>query len=398
MSLGTAFHPRTFGLNEKHAWEDWSGYFAASTYTDYHDIEYNAIREAVAAIDVSPLFKYVVSGPDAVRLIDRIITRDATKLQVNQVYYTPWCEERGKVVDDGTITRLDETTYRWTAAEPNLRWFEMNAEGLDARVEDVTEELAALALQGPRSRDLLEGITGENWTDVKYYRRRPTAVRGFPLDVTRTGYTGDLGYELWVAPERAVDLWDVLFEVGAAHGIRPVGTRGMDVARVEAGLILIDVDYVGVRKAISAEQEYSPFELGLGRLVNLKAESADYVGKRALAAEDAGGGPSRRLVGLEYSWAGIERAHAAHGLPATLLPEVSAEPVPLYGDRRRVGKVTSSTWSPLLKRMIALASVGKEHADPGTVLETEWTVEGYRHRIRARVVPLPFLDLPRKRA
>jgi aminomethyltransferase len=398
VSVGTAFHARTFGLNQKHVWEDWSGYFAASTYADYHDIEYNAIREAVAAIDVSPLFKYIVSGPDAVRLIDRVITRDATRLQVNQVYYTPWCDERGKVVDDGTLTRLDESTYRWTAAEPNLRWFDMNATGLDVRIEDVSEELAALALQGPRSRDLLEAVTGEDWSEVNYYRRRPTRIGRFDVDVTRTGYTGDLGYELWVAPDRAIDLWDVLFDVGGAYGIRPVGTRGMDVARVEAGLILIDVEYVGVRKAISAEQEYSPFEIGLGRLVNLKPDSADYVGKAALRAEDAGGGPSRRLVGLEYDWEGIERAYAAHALPATLLPEVTAEPVPLYRNRRRVGKVTSSTWSPLLKRMIALASVGKEHAEPGTVLETEWTVEGYRHRIRAKVVPLPFLDLPRKRA
>jgi aminomethyltransferase len=398
MSVGTAFHARTFGLNQKHVWEDWSGYFAASTYADYHDIEYNAIREAVAAIDVSPLFKYIVSGPDAVRLIDRVITRDATRLQVDQVYYTPWCEERGKVVDDGTITRLDDSTYRWTAAEPNLRWFDMNATGLDVRIEDVTEEVSALAVQGPRSRDLLEAVTGEDWSGVKYYRRRATKVGRFDVDVTRTGYTGDLGYELWVAPDRAVDLWDVLFDVGAAYGIRPVGTRGMDVARVEAGLILIDVDYVGVRKAISAEQEYSPFEIGLGRLVNLKPDSVDYVGKRALRAEEARGGPRRVLVGLEYDWEGIERAYAAHGLPATLLPEVSAEPVPLYRNRRRAGKVTSSTWSPLLKRMIALASVGKEHAEPGTVLETEWTVEGYRHRIRTRVVPLPFLDLPRKRS
>jgi aminomethyltransferase len=398
VSVGTAFHPRAFQMNEKQAWEDWSGYFAASTYADYHDIEYNAIRQAVAAIDVSPLFKYVVSGSDAEGLIDRVITRDATRLQVGQVYYTTWCEERGKVVDDGTITRLDEGTYRWTAAEPNLRWIEMNSEGLDVRVDDVTEELAALALQGPRSRELLGEVTGQRWGDVRYYRRRATKVAGFEVDVTRTGYTGDLGYELWVAPERAVDLWDALFEAGAPFGIRPVGTRAMDVARVEAGLILIDVDYVGVRKALSGEQEYSPFEIGLGRLVNLKPDSADYVGKRALAAEDARGGPPRRLVGLEYSWAGIERAYAAHGLPATLLPEVSAEPVPLYAGRRRVGKVTSNTWSPILKRMIALASVGKKHADPGTVLETEWTVEGYRHRIRTRVVPLPFLDLPRKRS
>ncbi|MGH2723830.1 MAG: aminomethyltransferase family protein [Actinomycetota bacterium] len=398
MSPGTAFHPRSSALNSKLAWEDWQGYLTASVYADHHDIEYNAIREAVAAIDVSPLFKYLVSGPDATKLIDRVITRDATRLQVGQVYYTPWCEERGKVVDDGTITRLDETTYRWTAAEPNLRWIELNADGLVVRVEDVTDDLAALALQGPRSREVLEAVTGEGWADVRYYRRRPTTIRGFDVDVTRTGYTGDLGYELWVDVDRAVDLWDVLFDGGAAYGIRPVGNRAMDVARVEAGLILIDADFVGVRRALNAEQEYSPFEIGLGRLVGLKRETAEYVGKRALQAEDAGGGPRRRLVGVVYDWDGIERAFASHGLPATLLPEVSSEPVPLYAGRRRAGKVTSRTWSPMLKRMIALASVTGEHAEEGTRLQVEWTVEGYRHRVWTTVVPLPFLDLPRKRA
>ncbi len=398
MSVGTAFHPRTSELNQKLAWEDWFGYYSASAYADYHDIEYNAIREAVAAIDVSPLFKYLISGPDAARLVDRVITRDATKLQVNQVFYTPWCEERGKVVDDGTITRLDEPTFRWTAAEPNLRWIEMNAEGLAASVEDVTDEVAALAVQGPRARALLESVTGEDWSDVRYYRRRPTRVAGFEVDVTRTGYTGDLGYELWVAAERAVDLWDVLAEAGAAHGLRPAGNRAMDVARIEAGLILIDVDYVGVRRSLTAEQEYSPFEIGLGRLVNLDPERAEYVGKRALLAEQAAGGPARRLVGLGYDWGGIEAAFAAHGLPPALLPDVSHERVPVYRARRRVGWVTSSTWSPTLKRVIALASVGKEHAEEGTRLDTEWTVEGYRHRVGVTVAPLPFLDLERKRS
>lgn len=396
MTVGTPFHPRTAELNQKLAWEDWHGYYSASTFADYHDIEYNAIREAVAAIDVSPLFKYLITGPDALRLVDRIITRDATRMEVDQVYYTPWCEEHGKVVDDGTITRLDETTFRWTAAEPQLRWFEMNAVGLDVGIEDVTEELAALAVQGPRSRALLEDVTGEDWSDVAYYRRRPTRIAGIEVDVTRTGYTGDLGYELWVASDRAVDMWDALFEAGEPHGIRPVGNTAMDVARVEAGLILIDVDYIGVRKAWTEDQEYSPFELGLGRLVNLK--KADYVGKRALVAEQEAGGPPRRLVGLTYSWAGIERAFADRGLPATLLAEVSHEPVPVYAGSQRVGKVTSATWSPMLKRMIALASVGARHSREGMRLQTEWTVDGYRRRVDVRVTPLPFLDLPRKRA
>jgi aminomethyltransferase len=198
VSVGTAFHERTAPLNRKQQWREWSGYLAASAYADHHDIEYNAIREAVALIDVSPLYKYVVEGPDAVRLVDRVLTRDATRLQVGQVYYTSWCDEDGKVLDDGTVTRLAEDRFRWTAAEPNLRWIRMNARGLDAEVREVTEQLAALAVQGPRSRDLLAALTGQSWEDLGYFRERPTTVRGIDIDVTRTGYTGDLGYELWV--------------------------------------------------------------------------------------------------------------------------------------------------------------------------------------------------------
>jgi aminomethyltransferase len=330
------------------------------------------------------------------RLVDRIITRDATTLQVDQVFYAAWCDERGKVIDDGTIARLDDSTVRWTAAEPSLRWLELNALGLEVTIEDVTEDLAALALQGPRSRELLEAVTRADWSDVRYFRRRRARIGGTDVDVTRTGYTGDLGYELWIPADRATRVWDAVFEAGDPFGLRPVGMRAMDVARVEAGLILIDAEYTGSRWAVSAEQEYSPFELGLGRLVNLRTR--DFVGKRALVAEQAAGGPPRRLVGLEYDWAGIERAFAEHGLPPALSPETSSERTPVRVGRRQVGRVTSRTWSPMLKRVIALASVTREHAEEGTRLHVEWDVDGHRHRVDAVVTPLPFLDLGRRRA
>src|ERR671919_30067 len=212
VSVGTAFHQRTSVLNRKQQWREWSGYLAASAYADHHDIEYNAIREAVALLDVSPLYKYLVAGPDAARLIDRVITRDASRLEAGQVYYTSWCDEAGKVVDDGTVARLEEDRFRWTAAEPNLRWIGLNARGLDVEVEDITERVAALALQGPSSRDLLEAVTEEPWDDLRYFRERPSRVGDLSIDVTRTGYTGDLGYELWVEAGRATDLWDALME------------------------------------------------------------------------------------------------------------------------------------------------------------------------------------------
>ena len=396
MSVGTAFHPRTSQLNTKMTWGEWAGYYAAAVYADFHDIEYNAIRESAGVIDASPLYKYLVSGADAQRLIDRVITRDATKLQVDQVFYTPWCDERGKVMDDGTVTRLDETTYRVTSADPCYRWFLLNAAGLDVQVDDVSETLAALALQGPRSREILEAATRSEWSDVKYFRRRRTEIGGIEVDVTRTGYTGDLGYELWIPSEAAVEVWDAVFEAGAAFGIRPAGIRALDVARVEAGLILIEVEYTSARHAMTAEQEYSPFEIGLGRLVDFGG--ADFVGRRALLAEQRAGGPPRRLVGLEIDWSGIERLFANHDLPPAVSPMVSRDPTPLFKEGRQVGRATSTTWGPTLKKMIALASVERALEPAGTRVSVEWTVEGERGKVGATVVPLPFLDLPRKRA
>ncbi len=299
MSVGTAFYPRTAPLNTKLQWREWSGYLAASAYSDSHEIEYNAIREAAALIDVSPLYKYLVSGPDAMRLVDRVITRDASKLAVGRVYYTSWCNEDGRVVDDGTVARLEEQTYRWTAADSSLRWLRMNARGLDVEVEDVSERISALAVQGPLSRDVLEAATETSWGDLKYFGRRAAQVGSIPVDVSRTGYTGDLGYEVWVESAQAVELWDALVRAGSAYGIRPAGMLALDIARIEAGLILIEADFDSVRRALIPEQSYSPFELGvLGRFVDF-AKPVEFVGRRALEREQDRGGPPRRLVGLE---------------------------------------------------------------------------------------------------
>jgi len=400
VSVGTALHTVTAPLNRKQQWREWSGYLASSAFADAHDIEYNAIREAAALIDVSPLYKYVVRGPDACRLVDRVITRDATKLTPGRVFYTPWCDEHGKVIDDGTVHGLDDGSFRWTAADPQVRWLRMNAAGLDVDVEDVSEDVAAIALQGPQARAVLETATGESFADLGYFRRRRAAVKAarkkIPIDVSRTGYTGDLGYELWVAADQAVALWNTLWAAGQDHAIRPAGMLALDVVRLEAGLILLEVDYTSARHAMNPEQNYSPAEIGLGRLVSF--DKADFVGRLALEREQRAGGPARRLVGLQLDWYGIEGLFSAQGLPPAISPIVDRSPRPVFVGGRQVGRVTSLGWSPILKQAIGLASVPASLEAAGSRVDVEWTVEGRRGRVAATVVELPCLDLERKRA
>ncbi len=396
MTVGTAFYPREQELNVKQVWGEWSGYFAAAVYADFHDIEYSAIREAAAVIDTSPLYKYVVRGRDAVRLLDRVMTRDISKLQLDQVAYTPWCDEAGKVLDDGTITRIGDAEYRITSADPCYRWFLLNATGLDVEVDDVSESLAGLALQGKLSREVLEAATRQDWADVRYFRHRRTEIGGVDVSVTRTGYTGDRGYELWIPAEAALEVWDAVFEAGEPYGIFPAGIRALDAARVEAGLILIEAEYTSARHAISPEQSYSPFEIGLGRLVDF-GKATDFNGRRALLEEQRAGGPERRLVGLELDWAGIEGMFAKHGLAPMISPFVDRSPVPVYKDNAQVGRATSISWGTTIKKMVGFGSIHKSLEKPGHRVSVEYSVEGERGKVGASVVPLPFLDLARKR-
>ncbi len=396
MPVGTAFHERTFPLCESLNYREWSGYYAVSSYEPHHEHEYNAIRNAAALIDISPLFKYRVSGPDATRLVDRIITRDMRKVSVGQVIYTPWCDEHGKVIDDGTVSRLEENTYRWTAADPSLRWFTQNAAGMDVRLEDISESIAALALQGPTSGRLLRSLVRKaDIENLKYFRVTSGEIAGVPVDISRTGYTGDLGYEIWVPHEQAVKIWDALMEAGQAFDIHPAGMLALDVARVEAGLLLIDVDFNSCKKALIDEQKYSPFEMGLGRLVHTGKNR--FIGQSALIAEQQRG-HAREIVGLEIDWPEVERLYEAAGLPPAVSPITSRVAVPVFKDAAQIGKATSSTWSPTLKKMIALATLKREHTKPGTQVQFEITVEARRHRVRAVVAKLPFFNPKRKTA
>ena len=391
--VGTPLHDRTLALCESLNYREWSGYYAVSAYEPHHEHEYNAIRNAAALIDVSPLFKYLVSGRDALRLVDRVITRDATKLAVGQVYYTPWCDEHGRVIDDGTVSRLDEDLFRWTAADPSLRWLQQNAIGLDVRIEDASERIAAIALQGPTSAGLLRAVADARIDDLKYFRVTRGAIADVPVDISRTGYTGDLGYEIWMEAAAAVRVWDALMEAGRPSDVKPAGMLALDVARIEAGLLLIDVDFFSSRKALIASHTYSPYEMGLGRLVTL--EKNRFVGQRALREERARG-HAREVVGLEIHWPEVESIYERLGLAPTVPAIASRTAVPVYRSGSQVGKATSTTWSPVLKKMVALGTVDRPHYAEGTLVEVEVTVEAVRHQVPATVVRTPFFNPVRK--
>jgi aminomethyltransferase len=296
------------------------------------------------------------------------------------------------VIDDGTVARLDETTFRMTSAEPNLRWLQDNAAGLEADIADVSDRIAALSLQGPAAGAILASI---GVPALKYFRIAPATIAGISVSVSRTGYTGDLGYEIWAEARDALALWDAVMEAGRPYGIMPAGMLALDMARLEAGLILIDVDYVPARKALIDSQLSSPYEIDLGWAVNLEKER--FNGRDALVAEKARG-PAWQFVGVEVEWNSLERLYTEVGL-ATRLPNATWRmSVPLYGNGEQLGYATSGGWSPLLKKYIALAHLRSRWATPGTPLEMEMTVEHRRKRAAARVVKKPFFDPPRKRA
>ena len=395
MPIGTPFHSRTSALCTSHNWRVWSGYLVASSYDVLHDYEYHAIRNTAALIDVSPLFKYDVRGKDALRLVNRVITRDATKCGVGQAIYTCLCEAEGKVIQDGTVFRLAEDHYRFHLADPGLRWLKLNSLGMEVSIEEVSEQVASLALQGPNSLKILQRIVDVELGQLRFFRFCFANIGGTPVIISRTGYTGDLGYEVWVAAEHAERVWDVVVKNGQEFGIRPAGMLALDVARLEAGFILLEVDYIGVEKALNSSQKYTPFELGLGWTVDLKKEH--FVGSRELLKESQRG-PSRQVVGLEIDLRDYDYLYHQVRLPPEIPMTAWRGGVPVYKQTRQVGHATTGAWSPVLKKYIALGTLEKACLEPGTRVDFEVTVEYRRKTAGATVVKLPFFDPPRKRA
>jgi aminomethyltransferase len=396
MPIPSPLHSRTASLCITQEWRDWSGYLAAITYQPSHEVEYYAVRNAAGLLDVSPLYKYEVTGPDAERLVNRVMTRDISKCRVGQVMYTPWCDEEGKVIDDGTVSRLGKQHFRLTAADPSLRWFQDVGYGMDVEVRDVSTKLAALALQGMNSRVILQHVFPKAKLDtLRYYYLLQTEFEGQPLTITRTGYTGDLGYELWIAPELAPALWDKLMDAGKGYGIMPLGLAALDILRVEAGLLLIEVDYTSTLHARIPEQKSSPYEIGLGWAVDLDKD--DFIGQRALRAEHKHGTP-RSFVGLEVDWHDLEHLYGAANLPPQVAGRASRIAVPLYANGKHIGQATSMVFSPIQKKYIALGTVQSAYAQPGQRIEFEVTVEYVRVRAKATVTKLPFFNPERKKA
>jgi aminomethyltransferase len=391
----TPFRDRTSTLCQAQNWRRWAGYLVAGSYELSLDREYWAIRNSAALIDVSPLMKYIIKGQDAARLLNRVVTRDIDKLQVGQVYYTGWCDEDGKMIDDGTVSRLDESIYRLTSADPNLRWLSMNAVGLDVEITEVTDSIAALSLQGPNSRSVLKRCCESPVDALKYFRLIENMLNGVSVTISRTGYTGDLGYEIWMDASDALAVWDALLAVGHDYGIMPVGILAMDMARVEAGLFMIEVDYTSTGHAWIEAQKSSPFELGLGWTVSLD-KPGYFVGRPALEREKHEGS-AWKMVGLEVEWNGMERLFKDVGLPPQIPSMAVRGSLPVLVGNVQVGYVSTSTWSPLLKKYIALAHLQGPYYEIGTDVCMEVTVEHHRQHAPAKVVKLPFYEPEWKR-
>ena len=384
------FFKRTSKLNESQEWRRWSGFLAATNYELHHENEYFAIRTKAALLDITPLKKYIIEGPDSQRFLNRLVTRNINICKVGQVMYTPWCDEEGKVIDDGTVQRLSENKFRITSAEPNLNWIQHNATGMDLTVTDDSVSTAALALQGPNSR-----AASDSLDSLKFFWMMDNTFGDISVSISRTGYTGDLGYEIWMNPKDAIAVWDLLLDKGKSFGITPTGLQALDIARIEAGLILLDVDYVSSRHAIIESRKSSPYELGLGWAVKMKKK--DFIGKAALEVE-VGRGPEWDFVGIEIQWHELEKHFRKAGLAPGLPSTAWRTSTPLYKGSEQVGYATSGAWSPILKQYIALAHVKSEYAGEGSELMFELKVEHYRKLTPAKVVKTPFFDPERKRS
>lgn len=385
--LKTPFHDRARALSQLDSFIPWSGYTTVDVFTSVEQ-EYFAIRNATTLYDLTPMVKYRIGGPSALPFLNRLVTRDIGKLKVGRVAYCVWCNDAGHVIDDGTVFRLSENEYRLCTAERQLDWLLSSTIGFGhpvrLTVEEVTEQFAALAMQGPTSYAVLKAAGMIGAERLKPFEIGAFSLDGMSITVSRTGFTGDLGYELWMNPGDAERIWDILMAAGHTRGIRPIGSKALNIARIEAGFLQPNVDFVSSAHTVFMGRDRSPLELGLEWLVDF--EKPYFTGRRALL-EEKRRGPVRRLVGLDIEG----------NKPATNALLYSDR-----GGRREVGSITSATWSPTCKRNIALAMIDAPHFEIGRTLwadiylnrELIWE----RRMACARVVERPFFAPERRKA
>ncbi|MBT8274125.1 MAG: aminomethyltransferase family protein [Bacteroidia bacterium] len=396
MPIKTPFFPRTLALCNSMFWKEWAGYYAVSSYETHHEPEYFAFRNSAGLLDVSPLFKYNIKGPDATAFLSRIMVKDISKLNVGRVSYCCWCTDHGKVIDDGTVMRRAENEFFVTSADPSYSWFSRFLRGYDVVLTDVSDQIAGLALQGPTSREIIKQICNADMDNFKFFATQEVNADGFKMHISRTGFTGDLGYELWCENEHALKLWDAIMLAGKNYDIRPAGLDALDVTRIEAGLILKDVDYYNALHALIDDRMSTPYELALGWTVDL--DRAPFNGQAALKAEKERGA-QWAIVGLDINWSEIEALYNKCGLPPEIGSHSWRKSIPIYTEKNKLvqaGYATSGTWSPILKKNIALATVEKEYERIGSELQIEMTVEHKRHTVTATVQKPQFFNPERK--
>jgi len=379
-------------------WKEWSGYYAVKTYEVVHTPEYFAFRHAAGLLDVTPLFKYRVTGADASKFLSRVMVKNINKLKEGRVSYCCWCNDAGKVIDDGTVMHISENEFFITSADPSFLWLSRFTRGYDVQMEDVTDSIAGLALQGPTTREVLRQCTDVDMDNLKFFAVTKGKIDGLDVRISRTGYTGDLGYEIWTENKNALHLWDTIMDAGKNYDIIPAGLDALDMTRIEAGLILKGADYYNASHVLIENRKISPYELGLGWTVNLDREP--FNGQVALRAEKENGS-TWATVGLDINWPELETIYNSYALP----PEVSSEAwrtsIPIYDNsdhNKQIGYATSGTWSPTLKKNIAIATIQKEYAKPGTKIQFEITVEHSRHLVSAIVGKTQFFNPERKRS
>ena len=393
------FHERTSAANETGLWEHWANQLAAIKYQASEKFEYFAIRNAAGIFDTSPLFKYRIDGPDAERYLAGVLTRDPRRLAVGRAQYTLWCDDRGFVIEDGVLLRLAEDAFLLTSVEPNLGYFRDLAGRLDVGIEEISDAFGILSIQGPRARDVLAPIA-EGVAALPYFGVTRAVIGGVDVIVSRTGYTGDLGFEVWVPAANACAVWDAIWAASRGRGVHPFGLQALYMARIEAGLVLLDTDFRSSRFAWTDADRATPIELGLERWFREVATTdRAFIGRDAIRRELEGGTSRWKLTGLVVDWRAWDRIHDAAGL----VPPKDHAPVHeeyyLYDDDlQQVGYATSLMYSPILQRHIALARVPLDRQAPGSRVKLEWPVSHRYEYVDAEVARLPLYDPPRRTA